>query len=195
MARLRPPCEAEREGDRDGADEDHVEQDRRRGRRPEAVQRVEHAGQQRHHRHAQEIGECDLRQRDRKGVLVGVVDEPRRDEDHQPGHGEDRRDRERGNGDEEHGERLLGEVSRRRLAIALVALCEQRHERGVERALAEQAAEEVGEAEGDDVGVGDRPGAEAGGDQDVAHEAEHAAHEREPADRGEGAVESHGGRA
>ena len=40
--------------------------------------------------------------------------------------------------------------------------------------------------------VVDHAGAEHGGDQDVAQEAEDTAHHAEPADRREGAVESHG---
>ncbi len=40
---------------------------------------------------------------------------------------------------------------------------------------AKSAAEEVGQALRDEEGVGDRPGAERGGDEDVADEAQHAA--------------------
>ena len=52
---------------------------------------------------------------------------------------------------------------------------ERRDEGGVERALAEQAAEQVGQLQGDEEGVGDRAGAEHRRDQHVAREAEDAA--------------------
>ena len=51
-------------------------------------------------------------------------------------------------------------LARRRLALALQRAGEERDEGGVERALREQAAEQVREAEGGVEGVGDRPGAE-----------------------------------
>ena len=94
----------------------------------------------------------------------------------------------------EHGQRLLAEFPRasaspspsRRPAI-------ERHEGRVEGALGKQAAEQVREAEGDEEGVGDRPGAERGGDEDVADEAEDAARRGSAADGGEIPQERHAG--
>ena len=76
--------------------------------------------------------------------------------------------------------------------FALESLGEQRHEGGIERALAEQAAKQVGKAEGDEEGVGNRAAAEDGSDEDVAQEAEYAAQQGQAADGCEGAVELHG---
>ena len=58
-----------------------------------------------------------------------------------------------------------------------------RHEGGVERALAEQAAEQVGQFQGDEERIGHRPGAEHRGDQHVPGEAENAARHGPAADR------------
>ena len=77
------------------------------------------------------------------------------------------------------------------LALALEPLGKQGHEGRVECALAEQPAKQVGEAERDEEGVGDRSAAERGGDQYVAKETEDAADERQAADGREGAVEVH----
>ena len=90
------------------------------------------------------------------------------------------------------GHRLLGEPARRFAALALEPLGEQRHECRVERALAEQAAEQIGKAEGDEEGVGHRAAAEDGSNEDVAHKAEHAAQQGQAADGREGAVKLHG---
>ena len=94
--------------------------------------------------------------------------------------------------EDEPRHRLLGEGARRLPALALQALGKQRHEGGIEGALAEQAAEQVGKAEGDEEGVRHRPAAQRGGDQDVAKKAEDAAQQRQAADGRKGAVELHG---
>ena len=47
-----------------------------------------------------------------------------------------------------------------RRPLALEGAREHRHEAGVEGALGEQPAQEVGQLEGDEEGVGERPGAE-----------------------------------
>jgi hypothetical protein len=85
---------------------------------------------------------------------------------------------------EQHGKDLFGEAARRLLALAFQAPGEQRHEGGVEGALAEQAPEQVGKAERHHEGVGDRPGAQHRGHEHVAHESEHPARHGEPADGG-----------
>ena len=61
-------------------------------------------------------------------------------------------------------------------------------EGGVEGALAEQPAEQVGQLERDEEGIRHRPGAEPGGDQHVPREAEDAAGHGPAAD-GEDAFE------
>ena len=62
-----------------------------------------------------------------------------------------------------------------RLLAGFELLGEHRHEGHVEGALGEEAAEHVGQREGDQEGLGHRPGAQIGGDQDVAGKAQNAA--------------------
>ena len=170
--------------DKQHADQDQVEQDRRGGRRDEAVERVQHAAEQRDQRHEQQIGEGDAREIDGEREFVGVVGETGRDDDHQPGHGDLDQNREDDQRTKQYGERLLGEGLGGAVALGLEAAREQRHEGGRQGALGGQPAEQVGEAEGDDEGLGDRPGAEHRGDQDVAHETQHAARHGVATDRG-----------
>ena len=59
-----------------------------------------------------------------------------------------------------------------------------RHERRVERALGEDRAEMVGQPQRHEKRIGDRPGAEDGGQHDVAHESGDARQQRETADYG-----------
>ncbi len=81
---------------------------------------------------------------------------------------------------------------RRLWSLGVQTLGEERDEGRVEGAFGEQAPEHVGHAEADEEGVGDGRGAEHGGDQHVADEAEHAAHDSHPADGGEPAIKLHG---
>ena len=78
--------------------------------------------------------------------------------------------------------------------LVLEALGKHRHERRVERALAEQAAKQIGKSKGHEERIGDCAGAQRGGDENVADKAEHAADHGQPADGGEGTVEVHGRR-
>src|SRR5262249_55958380 len=80
------------------------------------------------------------------------------------------------------------------VAFALQLAGELRDEGGVEGALREQAAEQVGEALGDEEGVGRQARTQGMGDQDVANEAEHAARQRIAADGEDGADEIQGPR-
>ena len=90
------------------------------------------------------------------------------------------------------GKRLPGEFERGAAALVLEPPRKQRHERRRERALGDEAAEQVGDTEGDDEDVGNRPGPEKGRDQDIANEAEDAAEQGIAADRRGGAEERHG---
>jgi len=85
--------------------------------------------------------------------------------------------------DHHQGQELLGEHERARAPALDGQAREHRHEGGVERALGQQGAEMVGQPEGDEEGVRDRPGAQQRGGDDVADEAEHAADQRQAADR------------
>ena len=66
------------------------------------------------------------------------------------------------------------------MALALQSTRESGHEPGAESALAEQPAQEVGELEADEEGVGHGPGTEGRGDQHVACEAREAGEEGNP---------------
>ena len=69
---------------------------------------------------------------------------------------------------------------------------QNRHEGLRKRALGEQPAQQVGDAEGDEEGVGVEPRAEDAGDDGVAHEAENARQQRHAAHGGEGLEQIHG---
>ena len=66
------------------------------------------------------------------------------------------------------------------------------HEGLGKRALGEQAPQQIGNAEGDEKGVGGEAGAEQARDHGVAHEAEDAGYQRHAAHRGERAQKIHG---
>jgi hypothetical protein len=57
--------------------------------------------------------------------------------------------------------------------------------------LGEQAPQQVGDLEGDEERVGQQPGAEHPGDEEIAHVTEHPAHHGEAAHRHQGAQEVH----
>ena len=67
----------------------------------------------------------------------------------------------------------------------------QRHKGGAERALGEQAAEQIGQALGDEKSVRHRSRAEHRRGQDIAGEAEDAAHHRQRADGGDRTEQGH----
>ena len=138
-----------------------------------------------------EIGEGDAAEQHGEIELRRIGGEARREREGQPDHadlGDDGDDEERRG---ERGERFFGETARLGDAVGLMDLGEERHEGRGEGAFGEEAAEEIGKALGDEEGLGDRPGAERGGDEHVADEAENAARRRRPADGGEVLQEGH----
>ena len=134
-----------------------VEHDRDGRALDELAERVEHARQQRHQRHAQQVGHGDPRQQHGEIELLRVGAKPGASPYISERHGDlgDDGDASRIT-NTQAGHRLLGERARGLLALALEPLGEQRHEGRVEGALAEQPAEQIGEAEGDEEGVRDR---------------------------------------
>ncbi len=157
-------------------------------KRPSAFK---HAGIERDQRHAHEIGKRDAREHHHEGELGGIVLEARRQQKHEPGHGDLAEDGEDDEKESEAGERLAGEGACRRKPVFMHAPREEGNEGRIEGPFGEQPAEHVGHAEGDEEGVGHEGGAEHGGDQHVAHEAEHAAQDGHRADGGEAAIELH----
>ncbi len=173
-------------------DEHDIEQARREGGGGEAPERVEQPGIERDPGHEDEIGQRDARQEDREPELVRIVGEAGGEQQHEPRHGDLGQDYEGHEHEGEAGERQRGEVSRRLWALGVQALGEQRNEGRVEGAFGKQAPEHIGHAEADEEGIGHGGGAEHGGDQHVADEAEHAAHDSHAADGQEPAIKLHG---
>ena len=125
------------------------------------------------------------------GEFFRVVAKARREQHHEPRHGDLA---ENGDGDEENREpsqSLTGEGTRGFGPVGVQASREERNEGRIEGALGEQAAKHIGHAVRHEEGVGHERGAEHGGDQHVAHEAEHAAQDGHRADRCETAIELH----
>ena len=76
-------------------------------------------------------------------------------------------------------------------ALAVLVFRQDGHEGLRKRAFGKHAPQQVGQAEGDEEGVGRHAGPEGARDHEVAHEAEDAGQQRHAADGGEGAQEVH----
>ena len=170
-------------GHQQRADQHHVEDDRREGRSREPADRVQDAAEQRRQRDEHQVGKGDPAELDRQGVALAVGREARgQAADHDRAWQSRARSTTTSSTVRHHRERLPGEAPRLVLALALERAREQRHEGGVEGALGEQPAEEIGELEADEEAVGHRRGAEHARDHEVADEAQHARDQREGAD-------------
>ena len=172
----------EQRGERECADHADVEQNRRRGRRGEALMRVERPRDQGFERDQCEIGEGDARERHREIEARRIVGKSGRQYPHDRGR-KGERDREQHELHDHHprGD-PVGEAPRRAGAVPLQRAGIGGHECGAERALGEDRAEMIGQPECDEKSVGDRPGAEDRRHYDVANEAGDAGGERKPAD-------------
>ena len=160
-----------------------VEEDRRRGRPRKAVHDVEHAAIKRHQRNQQQIGKGDPRQLDRQPALLGVLGEARREDAHGLRHeqpGDHQQDHLR---QKQQCEDAIREQARRRLAALAMDMRIGRHEGGVERALGEDGAKMIGQAQRHEKRVRHRAGAENGGEHDIARKAGQPRKERIAADR------------
>ena len=166
-------------------DQRDIEQHRRAGGGGETLIGVEHAGKQSLERHEREIGEGDAGERYRHVEAGRVVDETRREDAHHPGREQEReRKQHEVDGDECRGD-AVGEELGRVDASLLEDTRIGRHEGGGEGALGEDGAEMVGQAEGDEEGVGHGACAQHRGHDHVADEARDAGDERPPADGGD----------
>ena len=166
-----------------------VEQRGRKGGSGEARQAVEDAGPQRHQADQDQVGKGDPREVGRKLQLLARIarnggDEGRHDELEDEGEDHQRR--------EEDRKHFFGEFLGFGLAIlALQPLGIEGNEAGRERPFAEQAAEGVGETEGDEKGVRCCRRAHDPAHQHLAREAEDAADQGQPADGAGGLEEIH----
>ena len=86
---------------------------------------------------------------------------------------------------------MVHQVARGIVAAARLVLGQDGHEGLGEGALGEQAAQQVGQLEGDEKGIGGDPGAEGAGDDGIAHEAENARDQGHAAYGGEGFKQVH----
>ena len=147
------------------------------------MQRVENAAPERHQRDEQKIGKGDAGERDRQLILLRLareagrqqIDRLRREEERERQQHDLRREQQR----EDAVAEYLGRVLPLLGANARIG----GDERGVERAFGEDRAEMVGQAKGDEKGVGDRAGAQDRRQHDVAEKAGNARKQRIAADR------------
>ena len=178
-------------GERERRHHAQTEEDRRGRRGGKAVERVEDAAVERDQGHRQQVGKGDAGERDREREEAGVALETGRE---QADHRRRERDREREQhhlGRDQQGEDAVGEQARRiRPALGADARI-GRHEGGAERALGEDGAEVIGQAERHQEGIGHRPGAEHRGHHHVAQEPGEPRHQGVAAD-GEDAIDHAG---
>src|SRR6185437_1701606 len=153
-------------------DEKDIEQHRRRRRRGEALDRIQNAALQRRQRDEEQIGKGDPRQPDGEREFLRMRAKPRRQYVEQPGGREFARQDEEEQRRKQDRHRILGEALGVGLAVLRDHPGKERNERGGERTLGKEAAEEIGEALRDEERVGHRPRAEEGGGQDIPDKAE-----------------------
>ncbi len=122
--------------------------------------------------------------------LVRRVEKARREHQHDDGRGGDA-----GGGDQKQDPakkpRHVGHQLLHFLVGSLgLVLGQHRHEGGGERALGEQPPQQIGNAEGDEEGIGAGAGAEHARDDDVAHETQDSGYQGVGADPGGGLDEA-----
>ena len=169
-------------------DRDEVVEHRGGGGGGEAVEPVQHAGQQGGQADQRHVWEGDAGEVDGEGEFCWIVGEARGEAEHDDRHGDHAQ---QGQGEQpEHHDRqgFGGEATRAVVAFAGEEGREGGHEGGIEGALTEQPAEQIGQSVGDEEGIGDRPRAHQGGDQDVPGETQDAA-DHGPAADGEDAAQ------
>ena len=181
--------EALGEGERAG-DERDVEQRRGDRRHRKAVPGVQHAGRERHQRDEDDVGEGDAQHCHGQVELGRVAGEPRRGDPHHEGreqHAERRGDDQR----EEEQRRDAVDQHHHALLVLRLGAGEHRDEGLREGTLGEQAPQQVGDAEGDEEGVGAEARAEGARDDEVAHVAQDPADEGQARHRGQGTQQVH----
>ena len=170
-------------------DHRHVEQHRRGRRHRETPPGVQRAGRQGHQRHEADVGEHPARHAHCGGAAL--VRQAGREQPHQRRRTENADDAGQHQRPQQHRGHCVDEAVRRLVAVARPRGRQQRHEGLRERALGEEAAQQVGNAEGDPEGVGQRIGAEEPRHQLLAHQAGDARSEREQGNSRGGPEETH----
>jgi len=174
-----------------GADQAEIEQDRRGRRLPEFFQGVQNTGIEGHQRDEHQIGEGDAREDNRELKFFRRIGEARRQHTHDPGHADFGGDNHRAQGPKQNRQGAPREGFRFTPSVAFQLAREHGHEGGRKGALGEQAAEQVGQLEGDEKNVGAGAGAQHRGDQDIAQKTQNPADKGEAADGGDGTQKHH----
>jgi hypothetical protein len=151
---------------------------------------VEDAAGQRDQRHEEDVGEGDAGQLDGQFELAGIGGEARRRDRRAAARprcrgGDASRTRKSSAGD------MVDQQPGFLVAALVLVFAEDRHEGLRESAFGEHPAQQVGQLEGDEEGVGRQAGAKGAGDDEIADETENARQQRHAADRGEGAEKIH----
>ncbi|MNZ54368.1 hypothetical protein D3C78_722670 [compost metagenome] len=166
-------------------EDDHadVQQGRHERRHREAVPGVEDRPRQRGQRDQQDVGEGHPQQVGGQLELFRRSDEARRGHPDHPRRGEhaQRRDQRQNQGQQTGN--IGDEHARRLLALLGLVFGKNRHEGLGERAFGEDPAQQVGQLESHEEGVGGHAGAEHARHDGVPDEAEHSRHHGHGADR------------
>jgi hypothetical protein len=151
-------------------DQQQVEQHRSPRCDGVAAEGVERAGEDRDNQDHRHEGEDDAPVGDRVVEFLWRRRKARGDHADDRRHQELRRKQDQEAEAEENGERRLREGLRRLRSLIRLPAGEDRDIGRIERPFADESAEEIGDQEGRDIGVGDGRRAQHGGDQHVPHE-------------------------
>ena len=166
VARVREERREQQRGD-----DRQIEQDGRARGGGEPVIGIEDAGEQRLDRHEREIGEGDAGERHGEIEADRIVGETRREQaDHLRREDERKRQQHEIDGDQRRGDLIGEQLGGGKPGLLQGARIGGDEGRG-KRAFGEDGAEMVGKPEGDEEGVGQRPGAQHRGHDHVADEA------------------------
>ena len=174
-----------------GTNQADIENDRRGCGRGIAMKRIHHARHQRNGGNKRKIREGDARQFDGERKFFRVFGKTRRKHIHRPGH-QDFDDCDQKAGDQNqhrHGARskFAGDIQ-----TAFFNVASQKRDEGCgKRALAKQAAKQVGELERHKERIGHAPGTEHPGDQNVAAKSQQTGQQGKTTDGGNRADKRH----
>ena len=168
-----------------GADKADIEQDRGKGRHPELVIGIEDTCRHRDQRDEEDVRCGDAQQLHGQVELRGVLEEAGRADVYQYRRGDDADQRHRKQDDRQHGGDVIDQQLGFFMSAAVPVFAENRHECLGKRTLREQAAQQVGQLECNEEGIGRHARTEYSGDQHVAHEREDARNKGQAADGGQ----------
>ncbi len=155
------------------------------GRHPELVVGVEYGRRDRDQRDEEDIRRGDAQQLHGEVELRRILEEAGRADIHDDRRGDDADQRDHEQDDRQHRGDVVDQQLGLFMPAAVPVFAEDRHERLRERALGEQAAQQVGQPERDEERIGRHARAEHARDQHVAHEGEDARNQGQAADRGQ----------